>query len=105
MAWVVLIVSGLFEAVWAHALAASDGLRRLGPSLVFVASLALSMSGLGWALKSIPVGVGYAAWVGVGAIATVAYSFASGAETLSLPKVVCLAAIVGGIVGLKLLTD
>src|SRR4029078_11579603 len=65
MAWVVLLLSGVLEAVWATALGKSDGFTRLVPSLVFVVALVLSMAGLSWAMRSIPVGTAYAVWVGI----------------------------------------
>src|SRR5689334_8235375 len=67
MAWLVLVVSGVLESVWAVALGRSAGFTRLYPSLTFAVALVLSMIGLGYALRSIPVGTGYAVWVGIGA--------------------------------------
>ncbi len=101
MYWLILIVSGLFEAVWATALDRSQGFTKLGPSLVFVVAMLMSMGGLSYALKEIPVGTGYAVWVAVGAVATVVVAMASGAESVSLAKIIFLAMIVGGVVGLK----
>lgn len=102
MAWIVLIASGCLEAVWASALAASEGFSKLWPSLLFFVSLGLSMAGLAWAVKSIPIGTGYAVWVGIGATLTVLWAVISGVESLSVAKVIFLAMIVGGVVGLKL---
>lgn len=102
MAWLVLIVSGAFEAVWATALGRSDGLSKLGPSVVFVVALLISMAGLAYAMADLPTGTAYAVWVAVGAIGTVAFAMATGAETVSLVKILCIGAIVAGVVGLKL---
>lgn len=102
MAWFVLVVSGLLEAVWASALAQSRGLSRLGPSLLFGVAVTLSMVGLGYALRTLPVGTGYAVWVGIGAVGTAAYGMIALEEPASLVRILCLAAIVGGVVGLKL---
>ena len=102
MAWFVLVLSGLLEAVWASALAQSRGLSRLGPSLVFGVAVTLSMIGLGYALRTLPVGTGYAVWVGIGAVGTAAYGMVALDEPASLARVLCLAAIVGGVVGLRL---
>lgn len=102
MAWFVLVVSGLLEAVWASALAQSRGLSRLGPSLLFGVAVTLSMIGLAYALRTLPVGTGYAVWVGIGAVGTAAYGMVALDEPASLARVLCLAAIVGGVVGLKL---
>ncbi|NCD20941.1 MAG: QacE family quaternary ammonium compound efflux SMR transporter [Actinobacteria bacterium] len=103
MSWFVLVVSGVFEAVWATALGKSEGFSRLGPSLVFVAALAVSMGGLAYAMRELPTGTSYAVWVGIGASLTVLYAMLTGGEPVSVLKVVFLAMIVGGIVGLKLL--
>ncbi len=73
MAWVVLIVAGVLETVWAVALEASKGFSRLVPGTVFVVALALSMGGLAYAMRSIPLGTGYAVWVGIGAVGTAVY--------------------------------
>lgn len=103
MSWVVLVGSGVLEAVWATALGKSEGLSRLGPSLVFFAALATSMAGLAYAMRELPVGTSYAVWVGVGAVLTVVYAMAAGDEAASALKVTFLAMIVGGIIGLKLI--
>jgi quaternary ammonium compound-resistance protein SugE len=102
MAWIVLIVSGVLEAVWATALGRSDGFSKLGPTLVFVPSLLASMGGLAFAMRDLPTGTAYAVWVGIGAALTVAIAIISGAEPASLWKVLFLMMIVGGVVGLKL---
>lgn len=101
MSWIILLVSGAFEAVWAIALDKSAGFSRLGPSLVFVVALVISMGGLAWALKTLPLGTAYAVWVGVGATLAVVYSFATGQEAVSVLKVLFLLTVVGGIIGLK----
>lgn len=102
MAWFVLVVSGVMEAVWATALGKSEGLTRLGPSVVFVAALALSMVGLAMAMRSLPTGTSYAVWVGIGAALTVAFAMLTGAEPVSGVRVALLLGLVGCIVGLKL---
>ncbi|GAA2727519.1 DMT family transporter [Cellulomonas aerilata] len=103
MSWSVLVLSGVLEAVWATALGRSDGLSRPGPSAVFLAALALSMAGLAYAMRDLPVGTAYAVWVGIGAVLTVTYAMATGAESVSVVKVLLLAGIVGCVVGLKVL--
>lgn len=102
MAWLVLVVSGMFEAVWAVALGRSEGFTRLGPSLVFAAALAVSMGGLAYAMRTLPTGTAYAVWVGIGASLAVAWSMASGEESVSLVKVLLICGLIGCIVGLKL---
>ncbi|ORV14645.1 DMT family transporter [Mycobacterium celatum] len=104
MAWLTLVVSGILEAVWATALNRSDGFSKLGPSLVFAVSLTLSMTGLAFAMRSLPTGTSYAVWVGIGAVLTVAYAMLTGDEAASLVKVVLIAGVVGCIVGLKLVS-
>ncbi|QPK83748.1 multidrug efflux SMR transporter [Corynebacterium qintianiae] len=101
MSWIILLVSGAFEAVWAVALDRSQGFSRLGPSVVFFVALAISMGGLAWALRTVPLGTGYAVWVGVGASLAVLYSFATGQEPVTALKVLFLLMVVGGIAGLK----
>ena len=103
MAWIALVVSGVLEAVWAAALAQSRGLTRLVPSLIFGIALLLSMIGLAYALRAIPVGTGYAIWVGIGAVGTAAYGMAVLGEPATTARLLCLVAIVGGVVGLKFL--
>ena len=102
MAWVVLVLSGVLEAVWAVALGRSEGFTRLAPSVVFLVGIVLSMAGLAYALRTLPVGTGYAVWVGAGAALTVAYGMASGAESVTAVKVLLLVGLVGCVVGLKL---
>jgi quaternary ammonium compound-resistance protein SugE len=102
MSWIVLVLSGVLEAVWAHSLSKSEGFTKLWPSLLFAGSLVVSMGGLAFALRSLPTGTAYAVWVGVGAVATVAYGMATGAESVSAVKLLLLAGIVGCIAGLKL---
>lgn len=104
LSWIVLVVSGVLEAVWAGALTRSDGFTRLWPTVVFGVALALSMAGLGWSLRTIPLGTGYAVWVGIGVVGTALYGIVALDEPVSVARVLCLVAIVGGIVGLKLTT-
>lgn len=102
-AWIVLVVSGVLEAVWATALGRSEGFTRLAPSVTFGVGLVLSMAGLAYAMRTLPVGTAYAVWVGIGAVLTVAYAMATGEESVSLVKALLLAGIVVCVVGLKLL--
>jgi quaternary ammonium compound-resistance protein SugE len=102
MSWFVLVVSGVLEAVWATALGRSEGFSRLGPSVVFAAALAASMAGLAYAMRELPVGTAYAVWVGIGAVLTVVYAMTTGTEPVSALKVLLMAMIVAGVVGLKL---
>ncbi|NTW39757.1 MAG: multidrug efflux SMR transporter [Cellulomonadaceae bacterium] len=101
MSWLVLILSGVLEAVWATALGRSESFSRPIPSVVFVVALALSMGGLALAMRELPVGTSYAVWVGIGAVLTVGYAMLTGAESVSVVKVLLLAGIVGCVIGLK----
>jgi quaternary ammonium compound-resistance protein SugE len=103
MAWIVLVVSGLLETVWAAALSQSRGFTRVVPSIVFGLALVLSMVGLAYALRSIPVGTGYAVWVGIGAVGTAGYGMLVLGEAATVARLLCLLAIVGGVVGMKVL--
>lgn len=102
MAWVVLITAGLMEAVWAVSLQKSEGFTKPIPSIVFILALALSMVGLAFALKSLPLGTAYAIWVGIGATATVVYGMISGSEPVSIARILLIVGLIGCVIGLKL---
>jgi quaternary ammonium compound-resistance protein SugE len=104
MAWLVLVVSGVLEAVWASALGKSDGFTRPIPSIVFGVALIASMAGLAYAMRDLPPGTSYAVWVGIGAVLTVGYAMLTGAEAVSSIKLALIAGLIGCIVGLKLVT-
>ncbi|MFI0791122.1 DMT family transporter [Micromonospora rubida] len=101
MAWIVLVVSGILETAWAIALDRSVGFSRPLPSLVFAVTLVLSMLGLAYALREIPVGTGYAVWVGIGAVGTALVGMLALGESTNLPRILCLLLVVAGVVGLK----
>lgn len=101
MAWIVLIFSAAFEAVWATALSKTEGFTRLWPTSIFFAALAISMGGLAYAMRDLPTGTAYAVWVAIGACLTVVYAMATGAESISVWKIVFLLGIIGCVVGLK----
>jgi quaternary ammonium compound-resistance protein SugE len=100
--WLVLILSGVLEAVWATALGRTEGFTRLVPTTVFAVALAASMAGLAYAMRGLPLGTAYAVWVGIGAVLTAAYAMWSGQEPVSAVRMLLLAGIVGCVVGLKL---
>ncbi len=104
MPWIVLILSGVLETVWATALGRSEGLSRVGPTVTFGVALVLSMAGLAYAMRDLPTGTAYAVWVGIGASLTVVYGMATGSEPVSLIKVLLILGLVGCIVGLKLVS-
>jgi quaternary ammonium compound-resistance protein SugE len=101
MAWLILVASGLLETVWAVALDRSSGFTRPVPVAIFVGSLILSMTGLGLALRTIPVGTAYAIWVGIGVAGTALTGMIALGEHASLPRLLSLLLVVAGVVGLK----
>lgn len=103
MAWIVLVVSGVFEAVWATAMGKYEGFTRLGPTALFGVTVLISVGGLAYSMRTLPVGTSHNVWVGMGAVLPVGYAMIIGDETVSWAKIVLLAMIVGGVVGLKLL--
>lgn len=103
MSWIVLIISGVFEAVWATALGKSEGFSRPLPTVTFVLGLLLSMGGLAWAMRDLPTGTAYAVWVGIGASLTVAYAMITGTEPFSVLRLLLILGIVACVIGLKLL--
>lgn len=105
MAWFVLIISGALEAVWATAMSQSGGFTKIQPTVVFLIGVVFSMGGLAWALKHIPVGTGYAVWVGIGAVTTAAWAMGRGNEPITVLKVSFLAGIVGCVIGLQLVSS
>jgi len=104
MAWLILVASGVLEAVWATALGRSAGFTRLVPSVIFGVALFFSMAGLAIAMRSLPSGTSYAVWVGVGATLTIVYAMLTGHETVSAIKILLMAGIVGCVIGLKVIS-
>jgi len=104
MAWLILVVSGVLEAVWATALNRSAGFTRPIPSVIFGVALIFSMAGLAIAMRSLPPGTSYAVWVGIGAALTILYAMLTGQEAVSAIKVVLMAGIVGCVIGLKVIS-
>lgn len=102
MVWVILIGAGLLEMAWAVLLKQSQGFSRPGPSVGFVVTLALSMYGLAVALRTLPVGVAYAVWTGIGAAGTAIVGMVALGESREPLKLVALALLIAGIVGLQL---
>lgn len=102
MAWILLIISAGFEAVWATALGESHGFTRLWPTVIFVIGAVVSMVGLGIAVKRIPITTAYAVWTGLGAALTVTYAMLTGTETVSLLKILFMTGIIAAVIGLKL---
>lgn len=102
MAWVILVIAGLLEVVWALMLKQSEGLTRPGPTVGFVVGLLLSMLLLAQALKTLPVGTAYAVWTGIGAAGTAIIGILWFGESRDLLKLVSLMMLIGGIIGMRL---
>ena len=104
MAWVLLVLAGLFEVGWAIGLKYTDGFTRPWPTVATALAMLISLGLLGVAMKSLPVGTSYAIWVGVGAVGTAILGIVLFGEPASVGRVVSLGLIFAGIVGLKLAT-
>jgi quaternary ammonium compound-resistance protein SugE len=104
MAWLILVLAGFFESVWAIALGESHGFRRCIPTLIVVVALPISMVGLAVAMKSLPTGTAYAVWVGIGASLTALWGIATGNEAASPGRVLLLALLVVSVAGLKVVS-
>ncbi|RXZ70286.1 DMT family transporter [Agromyces albus] len=104
MAWLILILSGMLEAVWAAALSASKGFKRWAPSVLFFVSMSASLVGLAWAMNSIPTGTAYAVWVGIGATLTLIWGFVTKQERLTVARVLLLLLLIGSVIGLKVVS-
>lgn len=104
MAWTVLVLSGLFEAVWANALAESDGFKNRKPTIIFLIGNVISVGGLAWAMQYLPAGSSYAVWVGIGAAATAAWAITTGKESADIRKIALLMLLVACVVGLKVVS-
>jgi len=104
MAWVILVVAGLFEVGWAIGLKYTEGFTRPWPTAGTVLAMVISLWLLGIAMQSLPVGTAYSVWVGVGAVGTVILGIVLLGEPVSAARILSVALIVAGIVGLKLST-
>jgi quaternary ammonium compound-resistance protein SugE len=104
MAWIYLTIAGLLEVAWAIGLKYTEGFTRLWPSAWTLVAMALSMAFLGLALRDLPVGTGYAVWVGIGAVGTALLGMVLFDESRDPVRLVCLGLIVAGVVGLRLVT-
>jgi len=102
LAWVLLSVTGLFEVGWAIGLKYTEGFTRLVPSVLTIASMAVSMLLLGLALRTLPVGTAYAVWTGIGTVGTALLGIYLFGEPATALRLACIGLIVAGIFGLKL---
>lgn len=105
MTWLILVLAGLFEMGWAIGLKYSQGFSRLGPTLWTVAAMIISLWLLGIAMKTLPVGTAYSVWVGVGAAGTVILGMVLFGEPANLARLISVALIIAGIIGLKLASN
>jgi quaternary ammonium compound-resistance protein SugE len=103
MSWIFLIIAGLFEIVWAVTLKYSNGFTKLWPSVITVAAMWASFGFLSQALKTIPMGSAYAVWTGIGASGVAIIGMIWFNESVNLMRIVCIASIVFGVLGLKFL--
>lgn len=100
--WLSLGIAGVFEVVWAVGLKYTDGFSRLWPSMITLWAMGISLYFLAQAIRTIPLGTGYAVWTGIGAAGTAIAGIILFSESASLPRLFCIALIISGIVGLKL---
>jgi quaternary ammonium compound-resistance protein SugE len=104
MAWIWLTVAGLLEVVWAVGLKYTDGFTRLWPSAVTIAAMVASVYCLAVAVRTIPIGTGYAVWTGIGAVGVAILGMVLFGESAALARIGAILLIVAGIAGLKVLT-
>jgi len=104
MAWLYLVIAGLMEVAWAVGLKYTDGFTRLWPTVGTVTAMIVSLAFLGLALKTLPVGTAYAVWTGIGAVGVAVLGIVLFGESAAAARLACIALIVAGIVGLKLVT-
>ncbi len=104
MAWIVLIIAGIFEIGWAVGLKYTAGFTRLVPSIATLIAMVASMVLLGLAVRTLPLGTAYAVWTGIGTVGTVLIGIAIFGEPASFVRLFCVCLILSGIIGLKLVT-
>ncbi len=102
MAWLALLVAGLFEVGWATAMKVSDGFTRLGPTILTFALMLVSFGLLSYAMRSLPLGTAYTVWTGVGAVGSALVGILFMQESSDPVRLICLALILAGIIGLRL---
>lgn len=102
MSWIILVIAGLFEVAWAIGLKYTDGFSRLWPTVGTVTAMVVSVGLLGLAMRDLPVGTAYAVWTGIGAVGTVLLGIVLLGDPANAARLVCVALILTGIIGLKL---
>ena len=101
MSWIILLIAGLLEVVWAIGLKYTHGFTRLTPSIITITAMIVSIALLSWAMRTLPVGTAYAVWTGIGAVGAAITGILLLGESASLPRIISLCLIVIGILGLK----
>lgn len=101
VAWIILVIAGLFEIIWAAAMKQSQGLTRLGPSIVTIVAVLVSFGLLSWAMKTLPLGTAYTVWTGIGAVGAFAVGIVVLGEQASPIRLLAAALIVGGLILMK----
>ncbi|BAT57745.1 quaternary ammonium compound-resistance protein SugE [Variibacter gotjawalensis] len=104
MAWILLFIAGLLEVAWAIGMKYTEGFTKLWPSVWTITTMTLSAVFLGLALRYLPVGTGYAVWVGIGAVGTAILGIYLFGESREPARLFCLGLIVAGVIGLKIVT-
>ena len=102
MAWLILVIAGLFEVVWAFAMKRSEGFTRLWPSVVTMAAMLVSFGLLAWSMRSLPLGTAYTVWTGIGAVGAFVVGIVFLGETASASRLMAASLIVGGLLLMKL---
>ncbi|MCP9268714.1 quaternary ammonium compound efflux SMR transporter SugE [Xenorhabdus sp. XENO-1] len=102
MSWLILLVAGLLEVVWAVGLKYTQGFSRLMPSLITLSAMMVSVGLLAYAMKNLPAGTAYAVWTGIGAVGTAIFGIMVFGESANFARILSLGLIVAGIIGLKL---
>ncbi|CDG16354.1 MULTISPECIES: quaternary ammonium compound efflux SMR transporter SugE [Xenorhabdus] len=102
MSWLILLIAGLLEVVWAVGLKYTHGFSRLIPSLMTISAMVVSMGLLAYAMKNLPAGTAYAVWTGIGAVGTAIFGIMVLGESANFARILSLGLIVAGIIGLKL---
>jgi len=104
MAWLILVLAGLFEVTWAIGLKYTEGFSRFWPSVGTLVAMAASVALLGLAVRTLPIGTAYAVWTGIGAVGAVILGIVLFHEPASAPRLLCVGLILAGIIGLKLVS-
>lgn len=105
MAWTILVIAGILEVGWAVGLKYTEGFSRLGPTILTVLAMVASMGLLGIAVRTLPIGTAYAVWTGIGTVGAALFGILVLGESANPLRLICLMLIIGGILGLKVLSN